>query len=293
MAAALVNMSAKGYVKLEQSRDLVIVTQIATKAPAALEPEEDVLAWNMFRGVDTFDFAQSTPRLAKCADSFRIALLNRGYFSQRLGLSMFAWAVSGIASAMVLFSSGHFGHGSGRGYGYLIFATVGSFVVAVRTLPGTLEKIECRLPGSTAPRRPWTAADARPFWFLAGSLAGLSILGLLSNLTSALILASFMAVNAIFYFALQGTTAAGREILAQLDDYKKFLSAAEADVVSRVGPSDRVPDSLDMKHAYAIAFHLDLGWGEQFVSSIAEVVECSQIFKKENDDGPVPSLTGR
>jgi predicted membrane protein DUF2207 len=292
MAASLVNMAAKGYVKIEQTEDLVTVTQIATEAAAPLEPEEDVLARIMFRGYDIFEFVQSTPQLAKCVDSFHIALLNTRYFLPHVGLSIPAWGVSGIASAVVLIYGISYSHGSGRGLEYLIGATIGCFVVAARTLPGTFEKIACRVPGSTAPRRPWTGADAKPIFFLAASLLGVSLIGLMFNALVALVLAGFMAVNVIFYYALQGPSASGRQILEQLDDYKDFLSKADGDFISRVNPSERVPDHLDTKHAYAIAFHLDLGWGEQFVTSIADVVECAQVFVKNRDDDDIPSLTG-
>ena len=115
----------------------------------------------------------------------------------------------------------------------------------------------------------------------------------MSNTVVTLILFGFMATNVVFFYAMQGPTPAGREILAQLDDYKKFLSEAEADVISRKDPSDRVPAHLDTKHAYAVAFHLDLGWGEQFVTSIADVVECAQVFeKKSDDDDDLPRLPG-
>lgn len=293
IAAALVNMAAKGYVKIEQTQDLVSITQLASELPAPLEPEEDVLARNMFRGYDVFDFAQSTPQLAKSAELFRVTLLNTQYFLPHTGLSIPAWGMSGIASAVVLFSGNFVGHHSGRIWGYLIFATVGCFVVAIRTMSGPFEKIACHLPGSTAPKRPWTGADVKPLSFLAASVAGVSLIGVMSNTLVALILGAFMAVNVIFYYALQGPSTTGREVLAQLEDYKKFLSKADADVISRVDPSERVPAHLDTKHAYAIAFHLDLGWGEQFVTSIAEVVECAQVFEKTSDDDDTPlSLTG-
>lgn len=293
IAASLVNMAAKGYVKIEQISDLVTLTQIAADASVPLEPEEDVLARSLFRGYDTFDFAESTPQLAKSVESFRIALLDTRYFLPHVGLSIPAWAVSGIASFLVLIYGNFLGHGSSRGPVYVLFATFGCFIVALRTLSGTLEKIACRLPGSTAPRRPWTGADTRPLWFLAGAFIGVSFIGVMSNPLAALLVGAFMIVNAVFYYALQGPSASGRRILAQLDDYKKFLSEAEADVISRVDPSDRVPTNLDSRRAYAIAFHLDLGWGEQFVTSIAEVVECSQVFeKKSDDDDDAPSLTG-
>jgi hypothetical protein len=284
-------MAAKGYVKIEQTEDLYYVTQIATKVSTPLEPEEDVLTWSMFRGYDSFDFAQSTPQLARCTESYRIALLNTQYFQPHIGLSIPAWGVSGLAACVVLFYANFFGHGSGRGMGYLIFGTIGCFVVAMRTLSGTFENIACRLPGSTAPRRPWTGADTRPLLFLAGAFLGVSFIGLMSNTNAALLAGGFMAVNAFFYYALQGPTAAGRKILAQLDDYKKFLLAAESDAISRTEPADRVPARLDEKRAYAVALHLDLGWGEQFVASIANVVECSAVFEKTEEDDP-PSLSG-
>jgi len=292
MAAALVNMAAKGYIKIEQTEDLVTLTKIADDASTPLEPEEDTLQWRLFGSFDTFDFSHSTPHLADAAEGFRIALLDTGYFLPHIGLSVPAWAVSGIAAFLVLFVGNNLVHQSGRALGYLIFATVGCFVVAVRTLSGTVEKVACRIPGSTAPKRPWTGADSRPLYFLAGALVGISLLGLMSSPIAALLLAGFAVVNAVFYFALQGPSATGRALLGELADYKKYLSGVEGDAISRTLASDQVPSELDMKRAYAIAFHLDLGWGEQFVEAISEVVECAQVFEKKNDDDHLPSLTG-
>ena len=99
-----------------------------------------------------------------------------------------------------------------------------------------------------------------------------------------LLLAAFLVLNLLFYFALQGPTSKGRKILAQIDDYKKFLSQVDADEISRVRSAGRVPDQLEAKDAYAIAFHIDLGWGEQFVTSIAGVIECAELFDNVKDD---------
>jgi hypothetical protein len=41
-----------------------------------------------------------------------------------------------------------------------------------------------------------------------------------------------------------------------------------------------------------VKIYLDLGWGEQFVTSIADVVECAEVFEKTNsDDGNLTSIT--
>jgi hypothetical protein len=159
MAAALVNMAAKGYLKIEQSQDLVWVTQLATETSMPLRPEERVLAQSLFRGYDNFDFAQATPQLAKAIKTFECALLNTEYFSAHTELSIPAWAVSGLATLFALSQGHYFANGSIRVLEAVVLLTCGCFVVAVRTLSGTVEKIACHFPGSTAPRRSWTGAD--------------------------------------------------------------------------------------------------------------------------------------
>jgi hypothetical protein len=291
MAAALVSMAAKGCVKIEQVEDVVTLWRLAPDVPVPLELEEDVILRTVFHSRKDFELSSASPQMSTCVESFRIMLQGTGLLSPHVGLSVPAWIVSGIASSWVLIYAGLLSHHTGRGMGYILFGTAACFIVAVRTLSGTLEKVASRLPGSTAPRRPWTGADTRPLWFLAGALAGLTLIGFLSNWGAALLACSFLIVNAFFYFALQGPSPAGRKALNQIEEYRKFLSEAEADAISRRDPSDRVPDRLDLKHAYAVAFHLDLGWGEQLVTSISSTVECCEVFQSSEDDKPI-SLTG-
>jgi hypothetical protein len=79
--------------------------------------------------------------------------------------------------------------------------------------------------------------------------------------------AAFMAVNGVFFHALQGPTSAGRIMAENLREYGNFFSEVEGDPISRMNSADRMPPELDQKIAYAIAFNLDLGWGQQFVTS--------------------------
>ena len=69
------------------------------------------------------------------------------------------------------------------------------------------------------------------------------------------------------------------DILVQLNDYKKFLSEVDAGAISQGDSPEQVPAQLDTRHPYAVAFHLDLGWGEQFVTSIADVIESAMEFE--------------
>lgn len=59
---------------------------------------------------------------------------------------------------------------------------------------------------------------------------------------------------------------------AQVEGYKKFLAEVDAGVISRSNLGE-MPQELTQKEAYCIAFHLDLGWGERFVTSFARSVK--------------------
>ncbi len=275
-------MAAKGYLKIEQTGDLCAVTQIQSAPTTPLEPEEYALSYRLFRDGDWFDFDEVSPELTEAVRAFQWALLDTTYFSSNVALSFPAWIVSGLGGLLALANT-HFlsklDGGSASLVGAAVLATFVSFVVGVATLRGTIEKIATRLPGSTAPQRPWTGADTRPFAYLCVSLGGIVVFGLLSSTTAALIILGFLVLNGFFFHSLQGLTPAGREVLAQLSDYSKFLSEVDADAISRLHVSDHVPAQLRPEDAYAVALHLDLGWGEQFVTSITDLVELAAISK--------------
>jgi Predicted membrane protein (DUF2207) len=278
LAAAVVNMAAKGYLRIEQNGDLYSLTQLGTDVSLLLAPEEDALARTLFKGYDCFDFDNPTPRLKEAIKAFHWALLDTTYFSERIALSFPAWIVSGLGILFALLGGHLFPHSNLYVTALLILAFT-CFMVAVRTLPGVLAKIISRLPGTNARARPWSDADRRAFTFLVAALGGIALLAVLSTTATALLVTAFLAVDAVFYHALQGPTADGRKIMAQLAGYRKFLAEVDADVISRKS-CETTPTDLNQKDAYAIAFHLDLGWGEQFVSTAADLVEPSQVFGK-------------
>jgi hypothetical protein len=229
---------------------------------------------------------------------FHRSIQNTTYFSDHIALSAPAWLVS-AAGTMFAISYAHSSHNFlGRYLIYVLLGTFASFLVTVRIIRGPFDKFVSRLPGSTTPRRPCTGADEKPFAFFLLTLAGVALLALATTNAAALLTAAFMAVNAVFFHALQGLTPAGRRIAAQLEDYKKFISEVEADPISRSNSPERVPDKLSEKDAYALAFHLDLGWGEQFVTAfefldreghVAQLVQRGVCgFKVINGVGVVP-----
>jgi hypothetical protein len=292
MASAIVNMAAKKYLRIDQSGDIYSAIQLGPDVSLDLEPEEDALVRTLFKGYDCFDFDDPTPQLHEALDAFHCALMDTTYFSEHTLLSIPAWVLSGVGILLVLAKGNYFPH-SNRITNPLLVLSFSCFIVAVRTIPATLEKIAGWLPGSTAPKRPWSSSDSMTFTLLMAAMAGIAFLALLSTPLTALLTAAFLAVNAIFYHSLQGPTAAGRKAIAQLAEYKKFLSEVDADPISRMNACETVPTELAAKHAYAIAFHIDLGWGEQFVGSVADLVERSEVFSKIMSEQALWNARGR
>lgn len=277
MAAAAVNMAAKRYLKIQQDGDLYSLIKLGVEPATPLEPEERALDRALFDGYDTFDFDEVTPQLIGASRLFQRCIRNTTYFTDHIALSMPAWIVS-AAGTMFAISYANSSHNFlGRYLVYVMIGTFACFIVTVRTIRGPFDKFVSRLPGSTVPRRPWTDADQKPFTFFVATLVGVALLALATTNEAALVTAAFMAVNAVFFHALRGLTRAGKKIAAQLEDYKKFISEVEADPISRSNSAERVPEKLSEKHAYALAFHLDLGWGEQFVTAISDLVECADL----------------
>lgn len=283
IAAALVNMAAKQYVRIEQNGDLYSVYQLGPAVSLSLEPEEDALARTLFKGYDCFDFEEATPQFREAFDAFRCALMATTYFSQRTALFIPAWVISGLG---LLYAIGLWNIFLSRLYLPILITCAIVFVIAaVRTLPGTFRKAASHLPVSSAPRLSWTAADRAATGFLGTSLIFIVLIGHWSNIFTALFTAAFLAVNAIFFQTLrEQPTAMGRKAISQLIGYRKFLAEVDADVISRMNSPEKAPINLDRKHAYTVAFHLDLGWGEQFVTSIGAIVAAVQRRGRGDSD---------
>ncbi|HEU5409845.1 MAG TPA: hypothetical protein VFU57_02410 [Candidatus Acidoferrales bacterium] len=284
VASAIVSMAAKSYVKIEQHGDLYSVTQLGPDVSLDLTPEEDALARTLFKRYDCFDFDEPGPQLREAIDAFERALMNTTYFSKHILLSVPAWILSGAGIIGALIQGNFLVRREGpaldpRLIGLLILA-FGSFIAAVRSLPDMFEKIAARWPGSTAPKRPWSGSDTVTFSLLVAGIGGVALLALMSTYQAAVFAACFLAVNAIFYHALQGPTSAGKKALARLAEYKIFLARTAADRISRMNACTTVPPELTAENAYAIAFHLDLGWGEQFVGDVSSLVERAEILGK-------------
>jgi hypothetical protein len=124
------------------------------------------------------------------------------------------------------------------------------------------------------------------------SVAALVLLAGLTTFNAAGVAGALLALNATFIRMLWVPTAEGREVIYQIEDYKKFLTEVDADPVTRLQWPDGIPLHMSGKVAYALAFGIDLGWGERFVTTIAESIESASVFiaKLDVSDNPKNSM---
>jgi hypothetical protein len=170
IAAALVNMAAKRYIRIEQNGDLFSLVKLVNEGSPP-PPEEHVLQRTLIDKYEFFDFDVSNPQLDDAVRTFHWALHNTGYVSQHFGTAFPAWLVSAAGVFFVLIQARP-SREWGQLLGYDLVCTFACFILTVRTMRGPLDKLLCRLPGSAAPQRPWTGADRNPFLFLSGTVIG-------------------------------------------------------------------------------------------------------------------------
>jgi Predicted membrane protein (DUF2207) len=274
LAAALVNMAAKRFLVIQQADDLFSITKLKDASFDCLEPEEDALAYYLFEFDDCFIFDE-TKRLSGPLERFEHALHNRTYFTSNFLPSLPAWIVSIAASIYALFQGFDVSRLGGDGVSVLLPSALlicCIYAVGLGTMGGAIDKIARRIAGRVQ-RRPWNAIDALAIICLALTVAAVFAIANITSLNSALILAAFLLLNAVFYQLLHAPNAEGQKLLDQALAYREFLGAVDSDALARTRSIEQVPANLSPKDAYAIALHLDSGWGERLVTSIHAAID--------------------
>ncbi len=72
------------------------------------------------------------------------------------------------------------------------------------------------------------------------------------------------ALNILFYHLLERPTLRGRGVLNELDGFRTFLTATDADRLDRMTPPDRTPEVFERFLPYAIALGVENRWAHRF-----------------------------
>ena len=93
------------------------------------------------------------------------------------------------------------------------------------------------------------------------------------SLAVILVLALLIGVNVLFYFLLKAPTRAGREVMDEIEGFKKYLATAEKNRLNTLGTIDEQLLLFEKYLPYALALDVDQAWSEKFSAALDAAVQ--------------------
>ncbi len=269
-AAALINMAVKQALTIREAAGVYTLTAKSSTQTPPLAPEERQIANVLSGASNTLDLTQANHlTIRKAIQAVKQALhlgyetryfvTNRRYFVPGVLLSIAILIASGCVQspangAVVIFMS--------------VWLTGWSFGVTALLL-GAAALWKDALKGNALQVVPALIMSAFSIPFVAGEAAGLAFLGWATSAATIAVLALIVLVNAVFYHLLKAPTRAGRALLDQIEGFKLFLSAVDADRLRLLNPPDKTPELFERFLPYALALGVEHAWAAQFADVLA------------------------
>jgi len=77
----------------------------------------------------------------------------------------------------------------------------------------------------------------------------------------------------VFYFLLKAPTRAGREVMDEIEGFKKYLATAEKNRLNTLGTIDEQLLLFEKYLPYALALDVDQAWSEKFSAALDAAVQ--------------------
>lgn len=254
--AALVSLAVKGFLSIAESGKKEY-TVVKTESPSAapLSKGEKALYAELFSGGDMLALKKKNHSILSRANrALKRALASE--YKNAMFRSNIAWVV--VGALLTIFAI------------ILVLALSGISSEAILTI---------------APLSPWVVIIMARWLSLGSSKASRTILAVVlvivlgfgvvgGSLVSEVggrdlfvviaVVATLIALNAMFYFWLKAPTSLGRGFLDKLEGFKQFLSVAEKDRLNSMHPPKKTPELFEKYLPWALALEVDQQWMEQF-----------------------------
>ena len=165
-------------------------------------------------------------------------------------------------------------------FGIWILLGGSCLVAALRVWPVTVRKLTSYIPWGDRPTRPLDLKDLIPVFLSGSALAGFVFLAVLSSTRFAILASSLVILNALARHVLETPTSAGRKVLAELRNFREFLSRTDSDRLNRENQPGQTPVTLEKYSAYALALDVEDAWGEEFVENLVELLQWDQAYSR-------------
>jgi len=267
---AIVNMAAKGYLKIEQGPADYLLSRLNPSIP--LEEEEELIASTFFGRDPSFTLSSRlllVQRAARDVHNQIESIVEPDLISPHFPFLVPALTVSFWCLVLELYPEMQ-SLWNAQFTALLVlpvFLAVWSLLAVIRTLPATLYKIKSLFPGTPHALRLVRTDRTAPGMFLI-ALVCLAAIGWGSSWQLAGLFGSFVTVNLIGSLALRAPTSAGHALLHQLDDFRMFFAAVDSDRVNRVNLPNAPSPASEKYWAWALALDIEHAWGEQFAAAV-------------------------
>ena len=279
---AIVNMAAKGYLRIEQGSSDYLLTRIDASVP--LEDEEQIVAKQLFGRDGRAIRLSEVTGLASAAFQVRSMLESSvepdlisphfALYVPGLTISLWCFPAALLPEMEILWNS----HSAGGLIAPAVLA-VFFFVATFRTLPALVYKIKSLLPGTSPYRMRFFAADSKSSFLVLAAVASLAVIGWATSPQFAMQLGGYIVVNLLGWMALRWPTAAGRKLLHQLLEFRMFIAAVDQDRLNRIN-APNAPSAIPEKYwGWALALNVEHTWGEQFAAAVLNRVGAQVAFR--------------
>lgn len=249
--SAIVNMAAKGYLTIKNDNGTFTLIK-NNVSDDKLSAEEKVTAGQLFSGNSEFLLTNSNSKSMIKAQTFLKNQLKQAYLGVYFVTNIKYFCIGFLLSlTSVLFASDN------ANSSFQIFIPTLVFgVMFYASFNNARQLYSCRR---------YFAA----FFSFVGALFVFAIL-IISTLTPDLspfiILDLFILViaNLMFFKLLKAPTAAGRDIMDQIDGFRMYLSTTDRYRLNFMTPPDKTPELFEKYLPYAIALDVENEWGAQF-----------------------------
>lgn len=281
MAAALVDLAVRGFLKIEDTDgEFRLVRRDLDDEPRLPSEERKVLRRLLGSGTRSLTLENKHhSRFSGAADRLKDTLKSR--FSPRHFVSNTPYAVAGaVLSAGTMIAIG-LGLGMPRlmifaflsvwltGWSFGVWKLVGS------ALSGWRQVIHRRGGWQAAGSAVFLTAFSVPF--LAGEVFAIGVMASLASIWIVPLAVALIAVNLVFLHWLKAPTRKGRELMDRLEGFRMYLSTAEQRRLEAAHPPEKTPELFERYLPYAMAMDVENAWAEQF----ADVLEAAEAERAE------------
>lgn len=279
-AAGVISLAEQSCLSIENVDDFFRLTSLSGPTPILETAEEAALMKLLFHGFS--EWSCDTPLRSLMEDYQKTldAIACPQLLSPHFGL-WFGGIIICIISIPLLFLGDPGSRAGDFSLGFILYASIFvgmgvlSLKAALRAWPATLRKLRRQFPGDTASKLRFTVSDLTPLFLTVSALVGFGLLAALTSLQVSVFVALIVIVSLVFRHLLEAPSRKGREVLAQLEEFREFLSRTDSDRLSR--QDLRIAPTSEKYGAYAVALGVEKGWREQFTSMLIERVEFERV----------------